>query len=303
MQHLLVVGGSGYLGQFLLAGLSQSFQITYTYGKNRLQTAAEGTASAAQVDCSTGEGFSSLFLGQVFHAVINCAAISQPGVCEKDPASARSINIPTHLIAQLRLQQERAGVCALLLHISTDQVYDGSHALSTEEQACHPVNVYGRSKLEAEQAVQAAWPHHVILRSSIIYGPPPPQPVSRALFLQFVEGVLRDQRQTSFFDDEWRSPIFVGDIVKVCDKLLGMASLPAERKTYNMGGPERLSRVDMAHQVAEARGFGSRCILPASASSVDRGVASPADISMDSSELSKLLGMAPLAFAAALQLF
>lgn len=40
---------SGYLGQFLLTGLSQSFQITYTYGKNRLQTAAEGTANAAQV--------------------------------------------------------------------------------------------------------------------------------------------------------------------------------------------------------------------------------------------------------------
>ena len=52
-----------------------------------------------------------------------------------------------------------------------------------------------------------------------------------------------------------------------------------------MGGPKRMSRVDMAEAVADARGRGRQAILPVPAASVDRGVASPADISMDSSLL------------------
>lgn len=58
-----------------------------------------------------------------------------------------------------------------------------------------------------------------------------------------------------------------------------------------MGGPQRLSRVDMAAAVAAARGHDPACILRAPASSVDRPVASPADISMDSSRLEEELGI------------
>ena len=56
---------------------------------------------------------------------------------------------------------------------------------------------------------QDRWPHHVILRSSIIYGPQCPAPVSRPLFLQFVENSLRSGKPTSFFEDEYRNPIYV----------------------------------------------------------------------------------------------
>lgn len=57
----------------------------------------------------------------------------------------------------------------------------------SEADECRPVNVYGQTKLAAELRVAAEWPHHVILRSSIIMGPLPPlQPVGRTLFLQFV---------------------------------------------------------------------------------------------------------------------
>lgn len=48
-----------------------------------------------------------------------------------------------------------------------------------------------RTKLEGERAVQAQWPNHAILRSSIIYGPDPPLvPVERPLLLQFIDECL-----------------------------------------------------------------------------------------------------------------
>ena len=53
-------------------------------------------------------------------------------------------------------------------------------------------------------------------------------------------------------------------------------------KVYNMGGPQRMSRVDMAETVAAVCGLSHEAIVPAPAASVNRGVASPADISMNS---------------------
>ena len=71
---------------------------------------------------------------------------------------------------------------------------------------------------------------------------------------------------------------------------------------FCMGGPQRLSRVNMACAVAAARGHDAAYILAAPAASVDRGVASPADISMDSSRLEAELGWALTPFEDALRL-
>ena len=94
--------------------------------------------------------------------------------------------------------------------------------------------------------------------------------------------------------------MYVADIVRACRELVQRpAAGPA---VYNMGGPQRLSRVDMARAVAAARGHDAACILAAPAASVDRGVASPADISMDSSRLEGELGWALTPFEDALRL-
>lgn len=73
--------------------------------------------------------------------------------------------------------------------------------------------------------------------------------------------------------------------------------------TYNFGGPERLSRVDMARAVARVRGLSDAAIVPASAQTVNRGVASPPDISMDSKDTEAALGFAMTKFEDALGQF
>jgi dTDP-4-dehydrorhamnose reductase len=60
-------------------------------------------------------------LGDV-HVVINCAALSQPSVCEQDYQYARSVNVPDALISALVRQKRTRHVDALLVHVSTDQV-------------------------------------------------------------------------------------------------------------------------------------------------------------------------------------
>ncbi|KAG1679980.1 hypothetical protein FOA52_007044 [Chlamydomonas sp. UWO 241] len=294
---VLVTGGSGYLGQFVITALKEAgFEVAYTYASKPLASAPEGV-QAFQVDFKSGDGLDAAFASGPFVGVVNCAAVSQPGLCEKDEASARAVNVPSHLVGAMGRQREGGGGEALLLHLSTDQVYDGSHAMWTEDDAVEPVNAYGRSKVEAEEYIRAHWPAHVCLRSSIIYGPPAPG-TQRPLFLQFVEGALRSGTPTSFFDDEFRSPVHVADICAVLAALL--ARPPPGPRTYNMGGPQRLSRADMACAVAAARGLPGDAIVAAPAASVQRGVASPADISMDSSRLAADTDVTPTLFADAL---
>mmetsp|Transcript_50765 Transcript_50765/g.162509 ORF Transcript_50765/g.162509 Transcript_50765/m.162509 type:complete len:206 (-) Transcript_50765:106-723(-) len=188
-----------------------------------------------------------------------------------------------------------AGACpgALLVHLSTDQVYDGSRANWAEGDECKPVNVYGQSKVDAEKAIQHAWPNHVILRSSIIFGPEPPVPVARALFLQWMDGVLAKGEPMTFFEDEFRCPVYVEDIIGICKGLVAGSpqEYPHGERVFNMGGPERLSRVDMARAVAAARGHSEAAIQPVPSASVNRGVASPPDISMDVARVQRVLGV------------
>lgn len=305
MPSVLVTGGSGYLGQFVVRDLVATgyWQVGYTYCSTSAPQKLPPNVCAFQVNLATGAGLQEALtaLGAV-SAVVNCAAISQPAVCERSPDTARSVNVPTALLSALHGQRERTGCEAVLVHLSTDQVYSGIKPYWKESDAAAPVNTYGTSKAEAEEAIKASWPRSVILRSSIIYGPHPPVPVQRGLFLQFMDNALGAGEKTVFFDDEFRSPIYVADLVAIIRACIESQSESpqAEVRVYNAGGPQRMSRVDMAVTLADARGYDRSAILPGPAASVNRGVASPADISMDVSLLQEELGIRVRTFREAL---
>lgn len=263
--------------------------MAFTHHSPKAPTTFQPNVQPFWVDMKTGEGFEDAFdrLGKV-DVVINCAAVSSPAACELAPIAARAINVPNALLDSLEKARKTSSMEPFLIHISTDQVYDGSKAYWSEDDQCQPVNTYGRTKLEAEDVIRRRWPHHVILRSSIIYGPQCGTPVARTLFLQMIIGALEDGKPTSFFNDEYRSPIYVQDILKVIHAAIKQREqLPAS--VLNMGGPDRLSRVDFARVVAEVCGFEQEgTIVSVPCRTVSRPVASPADISMNSAKLTGL---------------
>lgn len=304
---VLVTGGTGYLGQFLVDSMARSgWTVVYIYLSSAPPPFPPG-AVGFRVDLSTGDGLDACMAaaGDDLAAVINTVAVSQPAACEADPRRARAVNVPTNLLDALEAHRQRTGKEPLLVHLSTDQVYDGSKAWWEEGDATAPINEYGRSKLEAERAIYGRWPRHAVLRSSLIYGPEPPAaPVGRSLFLQFVATALAAapaKGPTTFFEDEWRCAVYVQDIVAVC-RMLVEAGAAAPTGAFNAGGPQRLSRVDMARGVAAALGLDPDVgIKPVPSASVARGVASPPDISMRSGRLEAALGMAFTRFEDALR--
>ncbi|XP_078148508.1 NAD(P)-binding Rossmann-fold superfamily protein [Carex rostrata] len=300
-RRILVVGGTGYLGQHLLQFLatSRSFEIAFTHHRpippQELLDALPSVKSF-QVDVQTGEGFNavSASFGQP-DVVVNCAAISVPRACEMDAEAAMATNEPSSLVKWLHGYGNRN---SLLIHLSTDQVYEGVKSFYKEEDETIPVNMYGKSKVAAEKLITEKYENYVILRSSIIYGPQTISPVARSLPIQWMDNVLSQGKEVDFFYDEHRCPIYVKDMVHTISSLTNMWISDGKKMqlVINTGGPDRVSRVQMAESVALHRGYSFSLIKSVSASSINRGVVSPADISMDITRLVELLGKKPSSF-------
>jgi dTDP-4-dehydrorhamnose reductase len=99
--------------------------------------------------------------------IVNPAAYTAVDKAESDEATARAVNAAAPAI----LGEEGAKLGALVIHYSTDYVFDGTkQGAYRESDAPAPQSVYGRTKLEGEQGLAAANPRHLILRTSWVVG-------------------------------------------------------------------------------------------------------------------------------------
>jgi dTDP-4-dehydrorhamnose reductase len=100
--------------------------------------------------------------------IVNAAAYTAVDRAETEPELARQING----VAPGILAEEAKRVGALIVHFSTDYVFNGNKtAPYVETDPPAPLNVYGQTKLEGERAVAAAGARYLILRTSWVYGP------------------------------------------------------------------------------------------------------------------------------------
>ena len=161
-------------------------------------------------------------------AVIHCAALSRTKDCEQDPEKARCINVEsTAYLAKLS-----QGIPFLFL--SSGEVFDGRTGWYSESDEPNPINVYGQTKLEAEQTVLQN-PGHTVVRIVLTAG------TSQEGDRSFVEDMCRTAKagkDVTLYADEFRCPLPAGVIARAIWELLGCA----RPGLYHLGGSERLSR-------------------------------------------------------------
>lgn len=99
--------------------------------------------------------------------IVNAAAYTAVDKAEVDVETARRINVDA--VAALALYAREMG--ALLVHYSTDYVFDGTKADAyVEDDATNPLSIYGKTKLEGEEKIRSALCRHLIFRTSWVYG-------------------------------------------------------------------------------------------------------------------------------------
>lgn len=129
--------------------------------------------------------------------ILNAAAYTAVDRAESDMAQAHAINA----LAPRVLAEEAAERNALLVHYSTDYVFDGSkHEPWTEDDAPAPLSVYGASKLAGEQAIQNSRARHLIFRTSWVYGP------HGNNFLLTMLRLAEERDRLSIVDDQFGAP-------------------------------------------------------------------------------------------------
>ena len=124
------------------------------------------TPGELRADFSQPEALRALVRKLAPDAIVNAAAHTAVDKAESEPDLCRTLNATAPGV----LAQEAAARGALLVHYSTDYVFDGSgHHARDETAATGPLSVYGSTKLEGEDAIRGSGCQHLILRTSWVY--------------------------------------------------------------------------------------------------------------------------------------
>lgn len=149
------------------------------------------------------------------HVIVNCAAYTNVDGAETEEPLATEVNG----FGPGYLAEAAQAVDAVLVHISTDYVFDGSKGSPyLEEDPVGPVSAYGRSKLAGEQAILASGlERYFIIRTSWLYGP------GGKNFVETIIRLAREREELRIVADQTGSPTYSGDLAEAIFRLLSLA--------------------------------------------------------------------------------
>ncbi len=258
MTRLLLTGAGGQLGAYLLRHLR---------GLGADVVAWDGTRD---VDLADADAVTRAFCAARPHIVLHAAALARLADCQRQPERAFRVNAAgTALLAEACA---RAG--ARLVFVSTDLVFDGQSAPYAETAPPAPLSVYARTKVAAERAV-LAHPHHAIARVGLLFGP---ALNGKPSFFDEQIAALRAGRPLALFEDEWRTPL---DLATAAHALTELA-LSDFAGLVHVGGPDRLSRLEMGQKLARFLGADPGAIVAGKRADAPASEPRPRDTSLDS---------------------
>jgi dTDP-4-dehydrorhamnose reductase len=184
--------------------------------------------------------------------IVNAAAYTAVDQAESDEASAAQVNA----IAPGILAEAAREIDAALIHYSTDYVFDGSKTTAyAESDRPNPLNVYGRTKLAGELAIEEAGGQHFIFRTGWLYS------MRGRNFLTTILKLGSGREKVQVVDDQFGAPTWTRDVAEataqVICKLVGHGKRPnvggrAERNgVYHMSAAGTASWADFAAAILD----------------------------------------------------
>lgn len=277
MDKLLVTGLSGFLGWHLSNEALKKYEV---YGTVHKSIPVSDTIKQFNCELINKKEIENIFNIVSPDIVIHTAAISQPITCEKDPQHSYQINRDSSIfLASLCKEKDIP-----FIFTSSDMVFDGENAPYSEDSIKSPRNIYGKQKSEAEDQILKIYPEAAICRMPLMFGPPS---FHSSSFIQPILSNLKKRIKSSYFYDEYRTPISAWDVSNFFLNYAGKFS-----GLLNLGGDEKISRFDFSLLVAKIGGYNKSLIESNSQKDVKLAAPRPRDLTMDNTK-AKLIGFKP----------
>lgn len=176
--------------------------------------------------------------------IVNASAYTAVDRAEQEQELAFQVNcLAPGLMAELACELDAA-----FIHFSTDYVFDGTLGRPyMETDTPNPLNVYGRSKLAGEQAVQKAGGAYLIFRTAWVYG------MGGDSFVTKVLGWARQNETQCIVDDQISNPTWARTLAEVTSQILarGKGYLSDQKGLYHLAGSGYASRLEWARKILE----------------------------------------------------
>ena len=238
MSRILLVGATGQLGRELAGALQPLGPIALPRRR--------------EMDLANPDSIRTAIRAVAPEIIVNAAGYTTVDKAESEPDLAMQVNG----IAPGVIAEEARRIDALLVHYSTDYVFDGAHEEPyTEDDPPNPVNVYGKTKLAGERAITAVGGPHLILRASWIYSAQAPNFVLAMLKLG------REKKELVVVDDQVGSPSWAHSLAEATTGLLRQPERARqETGIYHLSAQGYTTRFKFAKRIFEI----AREIAPAS---------------------------------------
>jgi dTDP-4-dehydrorhamnose reductase len=288
-RNIVVVGSGGMLGRDVVERLrSAGFTLE--------------ALSRPQIDITKKESVhSALGRMEAPRVLINCAAYTAVDRAESDPEAAFAANRD----GPACLAEECESLEIPLIHISTDYVFNGKSGRPyKEEDAADPINVYGLSKWQGEEAVRSRLARHIIVRTSWLYG---------AGGGNFVKTILRlgaEREELKVVCDQYGCPTWsfdlAGCLVRIAERALsGAETVPWGTYHYSGAGITTWYNFALAILDRAGRRLSSRIarVSPVASSSYPTAAARPRYSALDCGKIEAVFEMTPRPWEKSLESF
>ncbi|HEU4859646.1 MAG TPA: SDR family oxidoreductase [Chitinophagaceae bacterium] len=284
---ILITGANGFLGYYLVEQLlTKNFSVTATgKGECRLPFTYDKNFQWLTMDFTDPFSIHDVFENIKPAVVIHAGAMSKPDECETNQMLAYLVNVE----GTVQLLINSANLKSFFVFVSTDFVFDGETGMYDEDDKPDPVNYYGRTKLEAEEAVKEYEFNWAIVRTVLVYGK---NHSGHSNILKIVKEKLEKGEEYSVVDDQLRTPTFVEDLAR------GIVSIIERKATgiFHLSGKDILTPYQMAIKTAEHLRLDSSVIKKVTAAGFSQPARRPPKTGFIIDKARKELGYEPLSF-------
>lgn len=275
--RVLLTGAQGQVGRLVAALLNDSTEL-FAVGRQEL-------------DLTDAEAIRETVVQYAPDFIINAAAYTAVDLAETEESKADQIN---H-VAVAVLAEAAAAVDAVLLHISTDYVFDGNGERPfTETDTPAPVSSYGRSKLAGEQAAMAVWHKVIVLRTAWVFAE------QGQNFVRTILRFAREKAELSIVNDQTGGPTHAGDIAAALVTIMWHIRQHkfSDWGIYHFSGTPYVSWFEFTNAILDAarqQGYAGPLaeLRPVSSDAFVRPAKRPANSRLDCSKIRQVFGIKP----------